>query len=178
MRRLEVDKAADVVRTFKRVQVPVRLLTPESVIRVGDRVQIIPLDQEGEVVGLDDDTAEIQLGSLKTRQPLEALTRLGRARHEEQRRAVAAPAAIGFVPMEIDIRGQRVSEVEDALERYLEDAYRFGLPNVRIIHGKGTGALRQVVRDYLSSHPAVAKHVTAPANEGGDGATLAYFLAE
>ncbi len=177
-RRLEVDKAADVVRTFKRVQVPVRLLTPESVIRVGDRVQIIPLNQEGEVVGLDDDTAEIQLGSLKMRQPLEALTRLGRARQEEQRRAVVIPAAAGFVPIEIDIRGQRVSEVEDALERYLEDAYRYGLPNVRIIHGKGTGALRQVVRDYLSSHPAVARFVTAPANEGGDGATLAYFLTE
>jgi DNA mismatch repair protein MutS2 len=177
-RRVEVEKAADVVRTFKRVQVPVRLLTPESRIRVGDRVQIIPLNQEGEVVGLDDDSAEVQLGSLKTRQPLEALTRLGRAKTESQGRTVVRAAPVGFIPMEIDLRGLRASEVEASLERYLEDAYRSGLPNVRIIHGKGTGALRQVVRDYLGGHPAVAKHVVAPANEGGDGATLAYFHAE
>jgi DNA mismatch repair protein MutS2 len=80
--------------------------------------------------------------------------------------------------MEIDIRGYRASEVEEALERYLEDAYRSGLPNVRIIHGKGTGALRKTVREYLNLHPAVTKNVIAPANEGGDGATIAYLREE
>ena len=80
--------------------------------------------------------------------------------------------------METDIRGIRASEVQEALERYLEDAYRSGLPSVRIIHGKGTGVLRQVVTDYLRTHPAVAKFVTANPNEGGDGATIAYFQAE
>jgi DNA mismatch repair protein MutS2 len=47
------------------------------------------------------------------------------------------------------------------------------MPFVRIIHGKGTGALRKVVKDVLSAHPAVASHEIAPANQGGDGATVA-----
>jgi DNA mismatch repair protein MutS2 len=177
-RGAEVERAAEIVRAFKRVQTPARAVAPESVIRVGDRVKIVSLEQEGEVVGVDDLSAEIQLGSLKLRQPLEALKRIGRAQPEAQRRVVVPLPSAGFVPMEIDIRGHRASEVEEALERYLEDAYRSGLPSVRIIHGKGGGVLRQVVKDYLGGHPAVAKQVTAPPNEGGDGATLAYFLTE
>jgi DNA mismatch repair protein MutS2 len=47
------------------------------------------------------------------------------------------------------------------------------MPFVRIIHGKGTGALRKVVRDYLAQHPLIASAETAPANQGGDGATVA-----
>ena len=83
--------------------------------------------------------------------------------------------SVGYVPVEIDIRGFRAAEVGDVLERYLDDALRSGLPNVRIIHGKGTGALRQVVRDYLGTHPEVGKSVIAGPTEGGDGATIAYF---
>ena len=64
-------------------------------------------------------------------------------------------------------------EIEAMLDEYLEQAYRSGMPFVRIIHGKGTGALRKVVRDVLSIHPAVASHEVAPANQGGDGATVA-----
>lgn len=177
-RRKEVEQAAEVVRTFKRVHTPVRSPHADAAIRLGDRVLIVPFDQEGEVVGLDETSAEIQLGALKMRQPLDVLKRLGRAKPEEQRRAIIKPPSVGFVSMETDIRGIRVSEVPEALERYLEDAYRSGLPSVRIIHGKGTGALRKVVSDYLNSHPAVAKHVLANPNEGGDGATIAYFLSE
>ncbi len=75
--------------------------------------------------------------------------------------------------MEIDLRGNRASEVPEMLERYLEGAYRAGLPFVRIIHGKGTGALREVVRNHLHKHPVVAGHELAPPEQGGDGATIA-----
>jgi DNA mismatch repair protein MutS2 len=77
--------------------------------------------------------------------------------------------------MEIDIRGERVAEVEAELERYLDTAYRANLPSVRIIHGKGTGALRQAVRRQLSSHPAVSRSETGGHGEGGDGVTIAYL---
>jgi DNA mismatch repair protein MutS2 len=109
------------------------------------------------------------------RQPLDALNRIGRPKQAEQTRTVMMPPSVGFVPIEIDIRGFRASEVSDVLERYLDDAIRSGLPNVRIIHGKGTGALRQVVRDYLGSHPSVTRNALAGPTEGGDGATIAYF---
>ena len=83
------------------------------------------------------------------------------------------PPAPGLVNLELDLRGYRAAEIEPMLDEYLEHAYRAGMPFVRIIHGKGTGALRNVVREYLADHPAVASAKLAPPNEGGDGATVA-----
>jgi len=172
-RRQEVEQAAETVQTFKRRR-PAR--QPEGIkkpIAVGDRVRLVALGQEGEVLSVSDGTADVQLGSLKTRQPLDALERLGRARPATQERAVFTPPRPDPVGIELDLRGYRAGEVEEMLERYLENAYRSGLPFVRIIHGKGTGALRNVVRDFLADHPAVAKAQLAPPEEGGDGATVA-----
>ena len=173
-RRLEVEKAAERVRDFRRTRIKPRVVPQEAAtIRAGDRVRIVALDQEGEVVAISDGQADVMLGSLKTRQPLAALERLGRARSEASRRVVYTPAAAEPVSIEVDLRGYRAAEVEEMLDRYLENAYRSGLPFVRIIHGKGTGALRQVVRDILNNHPAVSSHQLAPQEQGGDGATVA-----
>ncbi|HYH11667.1 MAG TPA: Smr/MutS family protein, partial [Thermomicrobiales bacterium] len=79
------------------------------------------------------------------------------------------------VSVETDLRGLRAAEVEERVEQYVHDAYLAGLPWVRIIHGKGTGALRKVVRDVLQAHPVVERAETAKQNEGGDGATVAYL---
>jgi DNA mismatch repair protein MutS2 len=75
--------------------------------------------------------------------------------------------------MEADIRGMRAEEVYAELDRYLNDAYLSNLPFVRIVHGKGTGVLRQVVRDILRSHPLIASFRLGEAGEGGDGVTVA-----
>ena len=175
-RRGEVERAAETVRTFRRERIARPPSIPgEKPIRAGDRVLIVSLGQEGEVTSVADGFADVQLGALKLRQPVDGLQRLGRARPAQQERTVFKPPAPEFVPMEIDLRGQRAAEIEGILERYLEDAYRSGLPFVRIIHGKGTGALRQVVRELLNGHPAVARHELAPPEQGGDGATLAYM---
>lgn len=174
-RRQEAEKAAETVRTFRRERVARPVTQQPAEIRAGDRVQVISLGQEGEVVSVDAGTAEVQLGSLKVRQPLDGLRRLGRARPVTQERVVFKPAAVDFVPMEIDIRGHRAAEVETLLERYLDEAYRAGLPYVNIIHGKGTGALRQVVRDLLNASPTVSRHELAQQNQGGDGVTVAHL---
>ena len=95
------------------------------------------------------------LGALKTRQPLAALDRLGPGPQDERRhdRSVMPPAP-GPVELELDLRGYRAAEIEPMLDEYLEQAYRSGMPFVRIIHGKGTGALRKVVtRRALPSTP-------------------------
>ncbi|MEA2530855.1 MAG: mismatch repair protein MutS2 [Thermomicrobiales bacterium] len=174
-RRQETEQAAEVVRTFRRERVARPTPQQPAEIRAGDRVQIISLGQEGEVLSVEGDTAEVQLGAMKLRQPLDALRRLGRARAATQERVVFKPSPVEFVPMEVDLRGQRAVEVESMLERYLDDAYRSGLPLVRIIHGKGTGALRQVVRDLLNASPLVTRHELAESNQGGDGVTVAYM---
>ena len=76
------------------------------------------------------------------------------------------------VPSELDIRGNRAEESMGTVDRYLDQALHSGLKSVRIIHGKGTGALRAAVHEMLRGHPLVGRFHTAPAREGGDGATV------
>ena len=172
-RRREVDRAAERVRTFRRERLaPIAPPPGAKPIAAGDRVRVISLNLEGEVLDVSAGSADVLMGSLKTRQPLTALERLGRARREEPSRPMMPPAP-GPVNIELDLRGYRAAEIEPMLDEYLEHAYQAGMPFVRIIHGKGTGALRKVVRDVLSAHPAVASYEVAPANQGGDGATVA-----
>jgi DNA mismatch repair protein MutS2 len=63
-------------------------------------------------------------------------------------------------------------EAHPLIDKYLDDAYRAGLSPVRIVHGKGTGALRRAVREMLSAHPLVRSTETAPREEGGEGVTV------
>ncbi len=79
------------------------------------------------------------------------------------------------VPPELVIRQMRVEEALPLLEKYLDDALLIGYDRVRILHGKGTGALRKAVHDYLSQHPQVASFGPAPREQGGDGVTIVRF---
>lgn len=172
------EQIRDAEQQLKQVQRkrarPSPVQAQPRVIRSGDRVRLVALDQEGEVLAIDGEEADVQMGSLKLRQPLRDLERLGRVKREEPRSARVGVGTIAeTVPIEIDIRGHRVDEIPPVLDRYLQDAYLMGLPWVRIIHGKGTGALRQVVRELLRDNPAVAQYEAAGAKEGGEGATVA-----
>jgi DNA mismatch repair protein MutS2 len=76
------------------------------------------------------------------------------------------------VHLELDLRGKRAEEVEPALEDYLNEASLCGLSRVRIIHGIGTGTVRQIVREILASHPLVTSFQPGEQGEGGDGVTI------
>jgi DNA mismatch repair protein MutS2 len=87
-------------------------------------------------------------------------------------------AATPFYPspgMELDLRGQRAEDALDALDRYLESAFLAGLPFVRIIHGKGTGRLRQVVREALQESPHISRWENGQDKEGGEGVTIGHL---
>jgi DNA mismatch repair protein MutS2 len=79
------------------------------------------------------------------------------------------------VASSLDLRGARVEEALDALSRYLDDASLAGLGSVTIIHGLGTGALRDAVRDAATGHPLVGSVRAGERGEGGDGATIVSF---
>ena len=79
----------------------------------------------------------------------------------------------GGVAGEIHLIGKTTDEARDLLEEYLDDAFLAGLHSVRIIHGKGTGALRRAVEEMLSMHPLVTEHRPGAQSEGGGGATVA-----
>lgn len=174
--RKELEQATRQVRETTRRRQP-KLLAKQPV-KIGDTVSLTALGGDGEVVGFSEDGLEvdIQMGSFKLRQPLDNVRKIkpptGPARKQAQ---VSAPAPRRRVDMELNLRGQRAAGVEKELDDYLNDAYLANIPWVRIIHGKGTGALREVVRQFLSGHPIVVRFETPPHNEGGDGVTIAYL---
>ena len=76
---------------------------------------------------------------------------------------------------ELHLLGMRGDDALDELDHYLDDAYAAGLPFARIVHGKGTGTLRQLVRQALGASPLVARWENAMDNEGGEGVTIVHF---
>ncbi len=153
----------------------------ERPLQVGDHVQVTSIGLNGEIVALDeeDGTATVQVGGFRMTVNLSELQRVKAKADAERRyvppeREVSLPA-VTDVSMSFDMRGWRAADVSDRLDRYLNDAYLAGLRQVRLIHGKGTGALRQVVRDVLASHPLVASY-TSGGRDGGDGVTIATLV--
>jgi DNA mismatch repair protein MutS2 len=154
-------------------------------IQVGEIVLVRSVGLNGEVLSIDDEeqTAEVQVGGFRMQADLSELRRETKSeRKAEARRApasaAAAPSTLPALPdvaLNFDMRGWRASDVPDKLERYLNDAYLAGLPFVRLIHGKGTGALRQIVRELLTGHPLIASFGSGGA-EGGEGVTVARLV--
>ena len=162
-------------------------------LKVGEKVLLRSLGNEGTILSLDEDEAEIQAGPLRMRVPLDELKRKQEAIDGEppaagsqrsvkewpsspQSSIVNRKSSIALTPspgIELDLRGQRAEDALEMLDRYLEKATMAGLPFVRIIHGKGTGKLRQEVRAALKNHPNVLSFEEGGDKEGGAGVTVA-----
>ena len=85
----------------------------------------------------------------------------------------AAIAASDDAPaLRLDLRGMRADQAQAEVERFLDKALLSGFSEVEIVHGRGTGALRRQIHDFLRSFPAVARFATAPEDRGGDGMTI------
>ncbi len=148
-------------------------------IQPGDRVWVRGLETAGEALSAIDDRREleVQFGGLRTRVKADQVSRIARQLPAPGRVTVNVIAA-GPAPspgMEIEVRGQRVDEALPRVEEFLDHAFRAGLPFVRIIHGKGTGTLRRVVREHLAGNPVVSSFETAGHSDGGEGVTIAHL---
>jgi DNA mismatch repair protein MutS2 len=152
--------------------------------KLGDTVYLDSLNAEGTIVEMDAKAAQVQVGTLRVRAKYSELRKRNRSErrvaergHKREYEPSDAPAPQVSSPgMELDLRGQRVEEALEELDRYIDAAYLSGLPFGRIIHGKGTGRLRQAVRDYLMQHALVSKVTGAEANEGGAGVTIVHMV--
>ena len=146
--------------------------------KLGEKVHIRTLNAAGIVIALSEDDAEVQVGGLRVRAKLGDLQR--KKQTVDDRPLSVKPSTIHRPPsnlprMELDMRGQRADDALDMLERYLDQAYIGGMPFVRIIHGKGTGRLREVVREALRANPQVKSFEEGKAQEGGAGVTVVKF---
>ena len=152
--------------------------------RVGDTVFMDTLNAEGVIVELDDKAAQVQVGALRVRAKYSDMRKRSRSEKRAQERGHARQyesAAIQLQPsespgMELDIRGQRVDDALEVLDRYVDAAYTAGLPFGRIIHGKGTGRLRQAVRGHLRHHALISKVTQGLPKEGGAGVTVIHMV--
>ena len=158
----------------------------ERTLRLGDIVWVQSLGVEGQILELGEEDAEVQVGRLRLRAKLDDLAYRSKSESKRDKKrssrttSSAEPSAAPRSPspgLELDLRGQTVEDSIPALEDYLDAAYMAGLPFVRIIHGKGTGALRQAVRERLNGHPLVKKYARGGEKEGGDGVTVVSLVA-
>ncbi|NJP06038.1 MAG: endonuclease MutS2 [Chloroflexaceae bacterium] len=151
-------------------------------LQAGDSVEVRSVGLTGEILSIDEDdaTADVQVGGFRMHVSLGELRRAsGKAASTRQRRPVEE-RTIEIPPMpdvslSFDMRGWRAADVQPELERYLNDAYMAGLGQVRLIHGKGSGVLRQTVRDILRKHTLISSF-EGGGQDGGEGVTLARFV--
>ncbi len=127
--------------------------------------------------------AEVQIGSVRMRVRLSDLIRKSQEKQDasNEKRVISnensssrsSSLRTSSPGMEVDLRGLMAEDALDKMERYLEQAFLSGLPFVRIIHGKGTGRLRQAVREALRGHEYVSTFEEGGSTEGGEGVTVA-----
>jgi DNA mismatch repair protein MutS2 len=145
-------------------------------LEAGLRVRIESLGRTGTIVEVRDGKAMVEAGSIRLLLPSEDLTPLPAGDQKAER-----PKSTGFyvhsadARPEIDLRGMRPDEVETVLGRAIDDAILSGLPSFRIIHGKGTGALRAYVRKLLESDRRISVARPGELFEGGTGVTVVEF---
>ncbi|MEZ4673606.1 MAG: Smr/MutS family protein [Caldilineaceae bacterium] len=149
-------------------------------IEVGDRVWVANLQASGEVLEIHERSgeADVQLGNFRLKLPLKRLELRQKKTVETEAAGVhiQAQGMHDSPGIELDLRGTRVEEGLERMEQYLNNAYMARLPWVRIIHGKGTGAMRDAVRTTLRHHPLISESRSGEQGEGGDGVTVAKLM--
>ena len=167
--------------------------TASEEINVGDTVVVTGTSSEGTVITIDEkrENATIDVNGIKFRVGMDQLELKGagvsRSAREDTTRGTSYEQRatrkkrsddLHVIPdssMSLDMRGMRADEGLRALEQFLDDAILRNLPFATIIHGKGTGALRKVVQEYLGDHHAVQSYRLGKVEEGGDGVTIVEF---
>ena len=175
VRRTLEDKHAEL-----QEQIPARprreALVRRAELVPGTAVYVNKLKQTGQVLEVTGGgEALVQVGALRVNLPIEELTIT-----EEKSPAAAMRSSVkiqtskaSLISSELDLRGLTVEEALEKVDKYLDDALLAGLSRCRIIHGKGTGALRSAVRAQLENHPQVKAFRFGGPGEGGDGVTVA-----
>ena len=156
-------------------------------LKVGEKVRVKDNDMVGEVVRVSARTVSVAIGNIYSQMPPSRLERISSNEYKAAARpAASAPSApaedrsglrerrLKFSP-ELDVRGERVGDALDIVMHYIDDALMLGIGSVRIIHGKGTGALRDELQKYLRTVPGVISAQDEHIQLGGSGVTVVTF---
>ena len=179
LNRAVLDKAGKPEKSaFAKDQKP---KTENRLIAVGDNV-LTSFGKVGKVEKIDGKTAEVSVGAIRLREKLKDLQAVVSEENNSessleklQKQAKGTNIKLDAPDMnhELNLIGQTTADAEYEIDRFLDEAYMASLPSVRIIHGFGTGALKNFVHHFLKGHPHVSKYGFAPQDQGGNGATIA-----
>ena len=149
---------------------------PPKTLKVGDVVEITHLNTKGTVLSLPDAKGEVQLqaGIMKLKAHL---SQLRLAQEEKPKKKVSSVsvqtgAAMRTVGLSCDVRGMALDEALEEVEQYLDEAVLAGLHEVTIVHGKGTGILREGIQKHLKNYPHVKSYRRGKYGEGEEGVTV------
>lgn len=149
-------------------------------IKIGDKVIVKGLDQKAEIISLPDKNGnvQIQIGLIKTKVKQNKLAQYNSNIIKKSSKTIYQQPTKKLcfdrheLSQTLDLRGYRVDEALEELESYLDKASLVNVTPVYIIHGHGTGALKSVLREYISTSPYVCKYRAGEQAEGGDGVTV------
>ncbi len=154
---------------------------PKIEVSAGDKVRVKQWNKFVEVISVKPrgkKPIQILMGTMRMHVDYHEIDSV----HAKEKNANLSPSVLDIqyskantVSGELDIHGMRAVEAADEVRKYLDNAVLAGLPSVRISHGKGTGALRKIVREALQEYPYIANYQYAPFNEGGEGVTIVTF---
>lgn len=162
------------------VEEPLPYTPQQGPLEVGDSVWIAALNQRGTLLTLPvEGKAQVQIGPMRTTVPADSLQRVAAPAAPPRPAPVRATSepdlrmrAHANIRPEVQLRGMRAEEALMQLDEYVDQACLAGFSPFRIVHGKGTGALKRVVWEFLQSHPSVAGYRHPPEEEGGSGVTV------
>ncbi len=151
---------------------------PTTPLKVGDQVLLDEGTAVAEVLEIHGNEAVISRGPLRMRVGLDRLRKVGGPRPQQvQVRQVSSSGSLPVTQVQtrLDVRGKRVHEALAEVTRFIDDAVAAGLEQVEILHGKGTGALRTAIQEWLATHPHVTRFEEALPEEGGAGITRVFL---
>ncbi len=171
--------AARVNKEFDEVNIKYEELKAED-IAIGKKAVIKDLDTDVTIASLPDKNGNLQVmvGQLKTNVNIKKLAKALKQKKDIIKRKIALSNSTKYIvervtmSPKIDVRGCTVSDALQDLESFLDKASMINLSPIEIIHGHGTGQLRQAIRDYLDDSPYVAKYRPGEDTEGGNGVTI------
>lgn len=190
--RRENASKASIQKAFSQIETAKKQLKPSPPVKkqpkrvtpkvaIGDKVRVKKLNRFGEITSIAPKSSsplKIVVGNMHIQA---AYSEIDQVQPKSQVANISTSVLdiqhqkANTIQSELNIRGLLVHEALDITDKYLDDAYLAGMPTARILHGKGTGALRNAVHKELRDNPRVTKYQFAPQSQGGEGVTVVTF---
>lgn len=159
-----------------KTAVPPEKKQEDSELKPGDEIKLLTVNQLGEVVDkVNDKEYMVQVGIMKVKVKRSDLELVKKKKKKQAEPVATVRGSNQHVKTELDLRGERYEDAMHKLEKYVDDVLLAGYAQASIIHGKGTGALRKGVQEFVKRHPHIKGSRSGEAGEGGSGVTVIRF---